>query len=94
MSDGGWSDADWDDDDWEESRAEVDAALCHGNSRPPSYTIAPPCIEAEAAGAERLRRLEALKAQSAGPDGHGCAHSDLCHHLAHVAVLLPFCCTA
>jgi hypothetical protein len=58
MSDGAWSDADWDDDDWEESREEVDAALTQ---------IAPPSIEAEAAGAERLRRLEALKARSGGP---------------------------
>jgi hypothetical protein len=55
MSDGGWSDADWDDDDWEESRAEVDAALTQ---------IAPPSIDVEAAGAERLRRLEALKSRS------------------------------
>ena len=60
MSDDTWSDAGWDDDDWEESRAEVDTALAQ---------IAPPSIVAEAAGAERLRRLEALKARAAGGEG-------------------------
>lgn len=55
-----WSDADWDDDDWEESRAEVDAALTQ---------IAPPSIEVEAADAERLRRLQALKVRSTSSGG-------------------------